>query len=247
MTDLIINEERSSKVEKGIKYILELFSRQPYIFPRKIFASRSINQKIAYSVSEVFDYYQNYNFIDCWINGYPYVPLADPNIEFRLLAPNLVNIDLDNSGRETDYLDKIVEQTIINIHSLFGYECNPVVLKTGHGYHIYLPMNNDIPLECVSYFRRICKRPSQLFLMFAVIILSNNKADPLLTSSFDKSLLRVPHTFNSKCFVEKIDPEIKMIRANRMDSLGFPNPYLLVNAFNHFMRAQINKTYWSRW
>ena len=57
------------------------------------------------------------------------------------------------------------------------------------------------------------KEPSKAFLQFAERHLSLNKADPSNNPGMKSCLLRVPHTFNSKCIAEgKGDSEVKIIQ-----------------------------------
>ena len=47
---------------------------------------------------------------------------------------------------------------------------------------------------------------------FAEIIFTNKNADPKHNHSFNSYLLRIPHTFNSKCIDKDKDPEVKIIQ-----------------------------------
>ncbi|MGB7955141.1 MAG: hypothetical protein WCF23_14280 [Candidatus Nitrosopolaris sp.] len=74
----------------------------------------------------------------------------------------------------------------------------PTVIWSGHGYHIYLPVEAFV-LEEESIFAKF-DQPSRKFIQFAEQLLSNKKSDPChsYTMSFKNCMLRVPGSFNSK-------------------------------------------------
>jgi hypothetical protein len=75
---------------------------------------------------------------------------------------------------------------------------SPSVNWSGHGYHIYQPVNAFI-MEEESEFNKF-ERPSRRFIQFAEQCLSNKKSDPCHshTMSFNNCMLRVPGGYNSK-------------------------------------------------
>ena len=116
-------------------------------------------------------------------------------------APNLIFIDIDlpNLDHESSLLDlnkKLFKSLRIIKCKLEG--CTPTVLWTGKGYHIYIVLDTR-PLELITDLTELLRQPSKEFLKFAEIIFTHGKADPKHNSSFNSYLLRIPHTFNSKC------------------------------------------------
>jgi hypothetical protein len=66
----------------------------------------------------------------------------------------------------------------------------------------------------------LSRQPSKEFLRFAEVSITNMKADPKHNHSFNSYLLRIPHTFNSKCINKNADPEVKIIQ--RFDRQNIP-------------------------
>ena len=82
--------------------------------------------------------------------------------------------------------------------------CNPTVLWTGNGYHIYIVLDTR-PLELITDLVELSDNPSEEFLKFAEFIFTNKRKDSCHNPSFKSCLLRIPYTLNSKC----IDPKRK--------------------------------------
>ena len=80
----------------------------------------------------------------------------------------------------------------------FNTEVHSTVIWSGHGYHIYLPVEAFV-LEQETEFARF-GTPSRKFIQFSEEFLSDNKADPCHTKglSFKNCMLRIPGSFNSK-------------------------------------------------
>jgi hypothetical protein len=76
----------------------------------------------------------------------------------------------------------------------------PTVLWSGNGYHIYQPINAEVPLEQNETFRKF-NQPSIQFLRFAEQYLSNHKSDPSHNPSFKSCMIRIPGSYNSKCML----------------------------------------------
>jgi hypothetical protein len=74
----------------------------------------------------------------------------------------------------------------------------PTVTWSGHGYHIYQPVEAFV-LEEESEFVKF-EQPSRRFIQFAEQYLSNKKSDPChsFTMSFNNCMLRIPGSYNSK-------------------------------------------------
>jgi len=133
------------------------------------------------------------NYLDCKINAYPkYVEWKGINRQ----PPNFIFIDLDQ-GR-FKLIDKALNKTLKNISQRFNTTVHPTVIWSGHGYHIYLPVEAFL-LEEESEFARF-GYPSRKFIQFSEEFLSDNKADPCHTKglSFKNCMLRIPGSINSK-------------------------------------------------
>jgi hypothetical protein len=95
----------------------------------------------------------------------------------------------------SETLNKI--RQILNL----GNECQPTVIWSGNGYHIYLVLDAFVlEVEDVFNNNRFGHQPSQKFLRFAEYYLSNGKCDLQhnKTVSFKNCMLRVPGSVNSK-------------------------------------------------
>jgi hypothetical protein len=166
-------------------------------FPRTI-STRLTNgaQITVHSKEEALERFKAANFLDCKINAYPKV------IEWKginLQAPDFLFIDLDQGRFKSRHaLDICLDKSCKNINEKFRDNVIPTILWSGHGYHIYLPVDGFI-LEKESEFNRF-GNPSRKFIQFAEYYLSDNKADPAHTKglSFKNCMLRIPGSFNSK-------------------------------------------------
>src|SRR4051794_39584489 len=120
-----------------------------------------------------------------------------------IFAPNILFIDLDKKDfySKTE-LDKTLNKILRHI-SLVLHDSNPLLLWSGNGYHIIIPVKSDEALEHFEDFKCLTERPSGEFLQFAKSFLSFNKTDKANNPAFKSCLLRVPYTFNSKCIIEK--------------------------------------------
>jgi hypothetical protein len=110
----------------------------------------------------------------------------------------------------------------------------PLLLWSGRGYHIIIPVQITESLERFEDFEGLTKKPSEDLLKFAKDHLSFNKADSANNPAFKSCLLRVPHTFNSKCFDEGKDPEVKVVQQYDF-SKPLPKPDDLLVEFMTFL------------
>ena len=121
-------------------------------------------------------------------------------------------IDLDAKRFDSNAsLQRVLKRILKNVASLL-YGVKPLVLWSGHGYHIIIPVNAKEALENFTDFMEYTTKPSQEFLQFAERFLSLNKADMANNPGFKSCLLRVPYTFNSECVNEGIDAEVKIVQ-----------------------------------
>ena len=135
--------------------------------------------------------------MDCKISAFPsYVQWKG----FNRQSPNLIFIDLDLArfkSKSKLALDRALVRTLNNMKDKLN-NAYPTVIWSGHGYHIYLPVEAFV-LEEESIFAKF-DQPSRKFIQFAEQLLSNKKSDPChsYTMSFKNCMLRVPGSFNSK-------------------------------------------------
>lgn len=214
------NLERKQIVLEGISLILSLFTlaKQQRLFPRTIMTRATRGQIIINSIEEIIKRFEEANYQDCRINAYPaFLNEAEETdyengVSMDLFAPNILFIDLDEKDLSSkEDLDKIVTK-ILNYISKTLPKSNPLLIWSGRGYHIILPIQQTEALEHFEDFSKLSNNPSEEFLRFAKTFLSFNKADKYNTPSFKSCMLRVPYTLNSRCIKEDVDPEVKVIK-----------------------------------
>jgi hypothetical protein len=103
-------------------------------------------------------------------------------------------IDLDAKSFVSDNeFQHALKRILKKIGSLL-YDVKPLVIWSGHGYHIIIPVNAKEALENFEDFTSYTIEPSKAFLQFAEKHLSLNKADTANNPGFKSCLIRVPHT-----------------------------------------------------
>ena len=174
-------------------------------------------QITTYSKEQILYWFEQANYQDCRINAYPaFVSEAEEQdykqgIGLNLLTPNILFIDLDiEHFKSKKELDRWLDTILKNIANVL-HRTRPLVLWSGHGYHIIIPVKATEALEQFEDFDPYTNEPSKEFLQFAERHLSLDKADEKNSPAFRSCLLRVPYTLNSKCVEEKVDGEIKII------------------------------------
>lgn len=200
--DNIKKEERINKVKEGIDFILSHFEGRQQLFPRKISTAFSNNRQFTiYNKEQILNECIKSDFIDCRINAYPVLDNNNYQGYSNIQAPNLIFIDLD-LDKNLSYqeakrkLEKLKSKSIKIIkEKLDG--CQPTILWTGNGYHIYIVIDTR-PLELIKELSELSLKPSEEFLKYAELTFSNKKKDSGHNPSFKSSLLRIPYTFNSK-------------------------------------------------
>ena len=221
-------EQRIFKVKEGSRFILTHFEGRQSLFPRKMSTYLSQGRQFTvYNEDQIISECIKANFMDCRLNAYPVLSYDDMVVGIQ--APNLIFIDIDLPNLEYEQslaeLNRILFKTLKLIkHKLGG--CNPTVLWTGNGYHIYIVLDTR-PLELITDLFKLSSQPSKEFLKFVEIIFTHGNADPKHNHSFNSYLLRIPHTFNSKCINKSEDPEVKIIQ--RFDPHNLPqiNTYIM--------------------
>src|SRR5919199_1085075 len=146
-------------IEEGLDFILGHF-KEPG-FPRTISTKTTEGRQIVvYGREEALARFKAANYLDCKINAYPrFVEWKGINRQ----TPNFIFIDLDQ-GR-FKLIDKVLDKTLKNICQKFNAEIHPTVIWSGHGYHIYLPVEAFV-LEQETEFARF-GNPSRKFIQFA--------------------------------------------------------------------------------
>jgi hypothetical protein len=193
---------RLTAVKEGLDFILTHFKEG---FPRTISTKITEGrQVVVYNKDEALAMFKAANYLDCKINAYPkYVEWKGLNRQ----PPNFIFIDLDQCRFKL--IDRVLDKTLKNISQKFNTAVHPTVIWSGHGYHIYLPVEAFL-LEEESEFARF-GYPSRKFIQFSEEFLSDKKADPCHTRglSFKNCMVRIPGSINTKRGTEE---EAKIIQ-----------------------------------
>jgi hypothetical protein len=162
-------------VSEGIDIFLTLFAAVGQkSFPRTIMTKCTRGQVVVHNKDEIMYYFKACSYEDCRINAYPAFPKDEEQIYKRqsnldFLEPNILFIDLDSKKFTGDEeLHQALKQILKNIANLL-YDCKPLVLWSGHGYHGYhiiVPVNPRA-LECSHDLTQYTCEPSKEFLQFA--------------------------------------------------------------------------------
>lgn len=200
---------RDEKVKDGLKFILtHLYdeSSEYHLFPRRISTKLSDNKQFyVYSEDEAMVNFRKAEFSDCRISAYPFAYKHPPNFIF---------IDLDCKSDQDEFkfilqnTENIIEKRLTNYKR--NIKCEPTVLWTGNGCHIYLPVNCNYnkngeiltgggadTLRNQIIDLRLSDLPST-FMKFCEQCLSDYKADVNHNPSIRSCMLRIPGSINSK-------------------------------------------------
>lgn len=206
-------ERRIDKVKEGIRFILTHFEGRQPLFPRKMSTSLSQGRQFTiYNEEQILNECIKANFIDCRLSAYHV--LSDDDMAAAIQAPNLLFIDLDLPTLNYEYslpeLNNVLSKSLKIIkRKLEG--CIPTILWTGNGYHTYIVLDTR-PLKLITDLAELSRQPSKVFLKYAEITFTNKMADSKHNHSFNSYLLRIPHTFNSKCNDKDKNSEVKIIQ-----------------------------------
>src|SRR4051812_7782024 len=166
---------RRQKVLEGINIILSLFSAvdQQRFFPRKIMTKKTRGQVTVNSSEQMMGAFEDAKFEDCRINAYPaFFNDAEEKdyengINFDIFAPNILFIDLDQKDFSSkSELDKTLNKILKHISKVLEGS-KPLLLWSGNGYHIIIPVKATAALEHFEDFKGLSDRPSNEFLQFA--------------------------------------------------------------------------------
>lgn len=177
-------------------------------------------QITVYSVEKAMDHFERADYKDCRINAYPAFSNKamekdyEKRINLDFFSPNILFIDVDMKDFESNKakLNKAINRILKHISQVL-HSTKPLLLWSGHGYHIIIPVKATEALEKFEDFDAFTKKPSEEFLRFAKLYLSFDKADKANSPSFKSCLLRVPYSLNYKCLLsEDKDPEVKLVQ-----------------------------------
>ena len=189
------------EVEKGLDFLLSHFN-QDKLFPRTITTSKLKGKQVeVFSKQEALSYFEESNFIDCRVNGFPSYTRYN---EIQRYPPDFIFIDIDRASFEDDKsFENALSRTKKNIkEKLGGNGVIPTINNSGNGFHIIQPIECPI-LEEIEEFQKYKDKGfpllSQEFLRFAEDFLSNGKADTGHHPSFKSCQIRVSGSINGRC------------------------------------------------
>ncbi|HET7283178.1 MAG TPA: hypothetical protein VFI70_00700 [Nitrososphaeraceae archaeon] len=93
---------------------------------------------------------------------------------------SMLSMNVIESREELDRWLKRIQKNITDV--LYG--AKPLILWSGHGYHIIIPVKATEALEQFEDFKTYTNESSKEFLQFAERFLSLNKSDPANKASF---------------------------------------------------------------
>jgi hypothetical protein len=229
------------QVSEGIDMLLHLFEKAGQrCFPRKIMTAKSNVQITVHSKEQMLQKFEEADFIDCRVNAYPLVP---KNI---LQIPNIILIDIDiNRSLRTGSKQVRVHlnKTLQNIREHTSDSIVTLVLSTGNGYHVIVILILVEPLENIEEYTSVAsscgiKQLSREFILFAKMYLSENKADPKNSPSFESCLLRVPYSLNSKCLKmgrSENESQVRIIQSCNNSATSSNDISLLLSGFHTYL------------
>jgi hypothetical protein len=189
-------------LEEGLDYILNHFEGQR-LWPRTISTKTTEGRQVVVnSREEALARFSQANYLDCRISAYPPHSEVSSFVRVNLdIPPSIVMIDLDRENFKTQRAFEMALTKTLNRINWKDSNCQPTVIRSGSGYHIYLVLDAFV-LEREDAFNnsKFGSNPSQKFLRFAEWFLSNGKCDPQhnKTVSFKNCMLRIPGSINSK-------------------------------------------------
>jgi hypothetical protein len=190
-------------IVEGLSYIMGHFKGQRQYFPRTISTKATQGAQILVDdPAQAMNKFLEANFMDCRISAYPPESALSSFVGVNMdIAPSIVMIDLDRETFKSQInFERALSGTLNKINSNLP-NCHPTVIWSGSGYHIYLVLD-AFELESVDIFNndRFGSTPSQKFLRYAELFLSNGNCDLQhnKTVSLKNCMLRIPGSINSK-------------------------------------------------
>lgn len=129
---------------------------------------------------------------------------------------------------------------ILNNVSEVLKDASPIVLWSGNGYHIIIPVNAPEALEQFEDFQQYTRKPSKEFLQFAEKSVSLSKADTSNNPGFKSCLLRVPNSFNTKHLDKGSGAEVKIVEPFQICDMNMKLPKIN-NLMTEFMTYLVDK------
>ena len=140
--------ELAQPVTDGLDHILSILSEP--MWPRTISTKTTMGRQIIiYSKQEALAWYKAANYLDCRINAYPY----NEKIGWKRIDSVMIDLDLSNFTSK-EQLDIILKRTRNKIKDTFGRDFEPLILWSGNGYHVYIPIESRYILEETTIFGR---------------------------------------------------------------------------------------------
>jgi hypothetical protein len=204
----------------GIDFCVELFNIPR--FPRNIATGATARgQRSVNSRDDVLMYYEAARYEDCYMSAFlnykESIGLNGITADTKPV-PNHIVVDLDRDSFMSDAeFEAALAVTLENIkNSVTGLTAKyPVVIWTGNGYHVHVPLPGfTTPLEDMPEFAAFKddKELPNKFLRWAEKTLSNGAADPHHNLSIKSALFRVPGTVNTKAKAAGKDPRVKIVQ-----------------------------------
>jgi hypothetical protein len=158
------SSKRRELVSEGIDMFLSIFAAVGQrLFPRTIMTKCTNGQVEVHDKDKIMYYFETCNYEDCRINAYLAFSSKDEEqnaINMNLLVPNILFIDLDAKKFKSDKeLEAALKQILNNVASIL-HNCKPLVLWSGHGYHIIIPVNCKEASERFQEFSQHTSEPS---------------------------------------------------------------------------------------
>jgi len=229
----------SDNIADNLDFILKHFPKP--IFPRTISTMKTRGKQIeVFSKKEMLRNYEASNFLDCRVNAFPsYTEYKG----IQRYPPNFIFADIDKTSfKSRESFETAISTTLKFIKTKINGQ--PTVLWTGNGCHIYLPIDGII-LEQYEEFSEF-ERPSQRFLRFAEIRLTNSKSDTSHNPSFKSCMLRIPGSFNSKYKKDNVVRIIQKWSGYRPPInllLGSFHAYLIDEKMDEIKQKRLEKRY----
>lgn len=154
-TDTAQQKQRKQLVSEGIDIILSLLVAvsQQRLFPRSIMTKKSNGQLIIHTKEQILYWFEQADYQDCRINAYPaFLSKGEEQdyskgINLNLFEPNILSIDLDAKSFVSDKEFRHALKRILKKIGSLLYDVKPLVIWSGHGYHIIIPVNAKEALE----------------------------------------------------------------------------------------------------
>ena len=157
-------------------------------------------------MNQLLNAFEKAEYRDCRISAYP--PMTKDN----QLVPNMLLLDLDLDHKLVTFKSKqMAERALKNkVNRILMklqinyFIFNFIIVWTGNGRHILIPLGFDRPFEHIVEFSKYLDilppsfSISEEFLSFAKNQLTNSQADPNNYPRFSSTFLRVPGTINTK-------------------------------------------------